>query len=243
MGNERVALRRAMALALDRKTLIDVVYSGQALPANQLVPPGVAGHDATLPPSTYDPAAANALLDRFGYKARDAEGYRKAPDGKPLTLTTSLRTGSISREIATLWKKNLDAIGLRGEFHLTPFQDFVKELEGGKFQVYWGGYGGAPYGYPELDQLDSRQPPTVNTARFRLGEYDRAVDRFYASPNEEGRNAAARQASELASTYAPILPTIFRLENDFVQPWVQGYSKQIYTNYWKYLDIDLARRK
>ena len=83
----------------------------------------------------------------------------------------------------------------------------------------------------------------MNTARFRSAEYDRAVDRFYASPNEEGRNAAARQASELTSTYAPILPTIFRLENDFVQPWVQGYSKQLYTNYWKYLDIDLARRK
>ena len=32
-------------------------------------------------------------------------------------------------------------------------------------------------------------------------------------------------------------------KNDFVQPWVQGYSKQLYTNYWKYLDIDLARRK
>src|SRR5438477_6267921 len=243
MGKERIALRRAMALALDRKTLIDVVYSGQALPANQLVPPGVAGHDATLPPSTYDPSAANALLDRYGYEARDAEGYRKAPDGKPLTLTTSLRTGSISREIATLWKKNLDAIGLRGEFHLTPFQDFVKKLEAGNFQLYWGGYGGVPYGYPQLDQLDSRQPPTVNTARFRLAEYDRAVDRFYASPNEKGRNAAARQASELASTYAPILPTIFRLQNDFVQPWVQGYSKQLYTNYWKYLDVDLARRK
>ena len=94
-----------------------------------------------------------------------------------------------------------------------------------------------------MDQLDSRQPPTVNTARFRLAEYDRAVDRFYASPNEKGRNAAARQGSELASTYAPILPTIFRLQNDFVQPWVQGYSKQLYTNYWKYLDVDLARRK
>jgi len=243
MGNERIGLRRAMALAFDRRTLIEVVYAGQALPANQLVPAGVAGYDPSLPPLPYDPAAANALLDRFGYKARDADGYRRAPDGKPLTLTMSLRTGAISREIATLWKKSLDAIGLRSDFHLTPFQDFVKELEGGKFQIYVGGYGGVPVGYPQLDQLDSRQPPTVNTARFRLAEFDRAVDRFYASPNEEGRIAAARQASELASTYVPLLPNIFRLENDYVQPWVLGYSKQLYSSYWKYLDIDLARRK
>ena len=69
------------------------------------------------------------------------------------------------------------------------------------------------------------------------------IEGTLAEIQKEGRNAAARQASELASTYAPILPAIFRLENDFVQPWVQGYSKQLYTNYWKYLDIDLARRK
>jgi oligopeptide transport system substrate-binding protein len=243
MSNERIGLRRAMALGFDRRTMIDVVYAGQALPANQLVPPGVAGHDPSLPALAYDPAAANALLDRFGYKARDTDGYRKALDGKPLTLTMSLRTGAISREIATLWKKNLDAIGLRSDFHMAPFQDFVKALEGGKFQIYVGGYGGVPVGYAELIQLDSRQPATVNTARFKLPEFDRAVDRFFASPNEKGRIAAARQASELTSTYVPLLPTIFRLENDFVQPWVQGYSKQIYTNYWKYLDIDLAQRR
>lgn len=243
MSNEHVALRRAIALGFDRKTLIDVVYAGQALPANQLVPPGVAGHDPSLPTLPYDPASANALLDRFGYKARDADGYRKAPDGKPLTLAMSLRTAAISREIATLWKKNLDALGLRSDFHLAPFQDVIKELEGGQFQLFSGGYGGNPFGYPEMIQLDSRQPTAVNFSRFKLPEYDRTVDRFFASPNDEGRIKAARQASTLASTYVPLLPTIFRLENDFVQPWVQGYSPPLWTSYWKYLDIDLGRRR
>ena len=100
MSKERVALRRAIALGFDRKTLIEVVYNGQALPANQLVPPGVAGFDPSMPPSPYDPAAANALLDRFGYR-RGADGFRAAPDGKPLTITMSLRTAAVSRETAT----------------------------------------------------------------------------------------------------------------------------------------------
>ena len=92
-------------------------------------------------------------------------------------------------------------------------------------------------------QLDSRQPATVNSSRFKLPEYDRTVDRFFASPTDEGRIAAARQASAISSTYVPLLPTIFRLENDFVQPWIQGYSAPIWTSYWKYLDLDLARRR
>jgi peptide/nickel transport system substrate-binding protein len=242
MGNERVALRRAIALCFDRKTLIDVVYAGQALPANQLVPPGVAGHDPTLPPlPPADPAAANALLDRFGFKARDTEGYRLAPDGKPLTLTMSLRTGAISREIATLWKRNLDAIGLRSDFRLTPFQDVIKELEAGNFQMFSGGYGGTPFGYSQLWQVDPRQPTTVNVSRFKSPETPRLIDAFFASPDEAGRVAAARKASEIAASYVPVMPTIFRQQNDFTQPWVLGYSPMRFTNYWKYLDIDLSR--
>ncbi len=243
MSSDHVALRRAIALGFDRRTLIDVVYAGEALPANQLVPPGVSGHDPSLPALAYDPAAGNALLDRFGYTARDGDGYRKTPDGQPLTLRLSLRTGAISREFATLWKKNLDALGLRSDFHLAPFQDVIKELEGGSFQLFSGGYGGIPFGYAQILQLDSREPATVNASRFKLPEYDRTLDRFFANPTEEGRIAAGREASALAATYVPLLPTIFRLEDDFVQPWVRGYSAPVWTSYWKYLDIDLERRR
>jgi hypothetical protein len=49
--------------------------------------------------------------------------------------------------------------------------------------------------------------------------------------------------TELARTYMPELPTIFRLQNDFVQPWLLGFSPQVFSTYWKYLDIDLARRE
>ena len=242
MQNERVALRRAIALAFDRKALIDVVYAGQALPGNQLVPPGVAGYDPKLPPAPpASPQAANALLDRFGFKARDAEGFRLAPDGKPLTLTMSLRSGAISREIATLWKKNLDAIGLRSDFHITPFQDMIKELEGGSFQMYFGGYGGVPFGYPVLWQMDGRQPVSVNVSRFKSPEVEKLVDAFFASGDEAGRIAAARKVNDIAATYVPLMPTIFRQENDFTQPWVQGYSAMRFSNYWKYLDIDRSR--
>lgn len=243
MDNDRVALRRAIALAFDRREMAQVVYARQALPANQLVPPGVSGHDPGLPPAaSADPQAANALLDRFGYKARDAQGFRLAPDGKPLTLTLSLRTGAISREIAILWKKDLDAIGLRSDFHLTPFQDVIKELEGGSFQMYYGGYGGVPFGYPVLLQMDDRQPVTVNASRFKSAQVEKLVDAFFASGDEAGRIAAARQGSEIAATYLPLMPAIFRQQNDFAQPWVRGYSAMRYTNYWKYLDIDLARQ-
>ena len=241
---ERVALRRAMAYAVDIDLLIRVVYAGQALPTRQFVPPGVGGHDPSLVPKPlYDPAAANALLDRFGYTARDAEGFRKNLDGKPLTITMTLRSGAVSREIQTLWKKNLDAIGLRTDFHVTPFQDAIKELEQGQYQTYFGGFGGSPAGYAVHSQLHTRQPRRVNVTQFKNADYDRAADEFLRSATSAGQIAAARKMTEIAGTWMPELPAFFRLESNIVQPWVQGYAPPIFSSYWKYLDIDLARRK
>jgi oligopeptide transport system substrate-binding protein len=244
MSNDRVALRRAIGLAFDLDTLVKVVYGGQALPANQIVPPGVAGHDPSLPTKPqYDPAAAKALLDRFGYASKDAEGFRMGPDGKPLTITVTLRSGALSREIQTLWKKNMDAIGLRMDFHVTPFQDAIKEMQQGQFQIIFRGFGGSPSGYPELLQLYSKQPRRINAGLFNLPEYDRAAEQFLRSGTAAEQIAAARKMSELARTYMPMLPAIFRLENDFVQPWLRGFSPPVFSTYWKYLDIDLDRRK
>ena len=47
----------------------------------------------------------------------------------------SLRTGAISREMETLLKKNMDAIGIRMHFRLAPFQDIIKEVHAGNFQL------------------------------------------------------------------------------------------------------------
>ena len=234
MANDRIALRRAIALGFDVGNLIKVLYAGLALPANQLVPPGVTGHDPEFAPRpAHDPRAANALLDRFGYDKRDPDGYRRALDGKPLTLTLLLRTSAISREIQTQWKRDMDAIGLRMNYRLTPFQDAIKDLEAGKFQLYFGGYGGIPSGYAELQQLYGKEPPAVNASRFSSPEYDRAMEEYLRSGRDAEQIANARRMSEIAKTYVPIIPAIFRLENDYVQPWLLGYRPQIFQTYWK----------
>jgi ABC-type transport system substrate-binding protein len=244
MSNDRIALRRAIAMAIDLDQLVKVVYGGQALVANQIAPPLVTGYDPSFPARPiYDPAAAMALLDRFGYASKDAEGYRKGPDGKPLTITLTMRSGAVSREMQTLVHKSMEAIGVRMDFHITPFQDAIKEMEQGQFQIIFRGFGGTPSGYPELLQLYGKQPRRINSGLFKLAAYDRAAEAFLRSGTPPEQRAAARTMTDLARTYMPMLPAIFRLENDFVQPWLLGFSPPIFSTYWKYLDIDLARRK
>ena len=244
MSNERIALRRAIAHGFDTDTLIKVVLADQAIPANQFIPPGVGGHDPESPAkSIYDPATAKALLDRFGYTKRDTDGFRQVPDGSRLTIVLSLRTGGITRELQTLFKKNMDAIGLRTDFNVMPFQDMIKDLEKGKFQMYSGGFGGSPSGYNEHSQLHSKQPQRVNVVQFANADYDRAAEAFLKSATEEEQLAAARTMYGIARTYMPQLPVYFRLESNYVQPWLSGFRPGVFSSYWKYLDVDPAKRK
>ena len=244
MDREHIALRRAIALAIDTESLVRVVYAGQGLPANQIVPPTATGYDPSLPKKPlFDRAAAVRLLDRFGFDKLDGDGFRKGPDGKPLTLTFTIRSGAISRETQTLLKRDMDAVKLRMEFHVTPFQDVVKELVAGQFQMAFVGQGGVPSGYAVLIPLWGKAQSSINLSRFKLAEYDAAFGLFLRSSESAAQIASARKMTELAQAYMPMLPAVFRVETNYVQPWLLGFSPPIFKQYYKFLDIDLALQR
>ena len=115
-GNDRIALRRAIQMAFDDNEYIRVLEAGNATVREQVVPPGIEGHiDAYRNPNAFNPAAANALLDRFGYK-RGADGYRRMPDGSALVVTSLIGTSSTARKGAEFTKRMLDRIGVRTAF-------------------------------------------------------------------------------------------------------------------------------
>jgi oligopeptide transport system substrate-binding protein len=137
----QVALRRAIAMGFNTDEMIRVLFAGQALPANQLLPPHSTGFDDKLPPrSLYDPAAARALLDRFGYKDRDGDGYRETPDGKPLVVSRGTLPESWYREADTLFKKNMDAIGIRMDVQQQTFAELLNLARAGKLPMFNLGY-------------------------------------------------------------------------------------------------------
>ncbi|RZA31128.1 MAG: heme-binding protein, partial [Lysobacteraceae bacterium] len=67
-GKDRVALRRAISLAYNNAEDIALLKKGFAIKAESPLPPNVLGYDPGYrSPVPYDPALANALLDRYGY--------------------------------------------------------------------------------------------------------------------------------------------------------------------------------
>jgi ABC-type transport system substrate-binding protein len=236
MDNAHVALRRAISLGIDVGTLIKVVYNGQGLPASQIVAPGISGYDPNAKKRVYDPVTAAALLDRFGYDKRDAQGFRLQPDGKPFTVVLTILTGNVWREIQTLLKRDMDALGVRIDFKVTPTQDLFKEAAQGKFMLTIHGRSATPLGLI-FQTFYSTQPPEANESRFRFPAYDRALDEFFTADSDGGRLKAASRMTEILQTYMPVMPLLYDVENAFVQPWLMGYYPSRVAAHWQYMDI------
>ena len=244
-STSQVALRRAIAMGFDTGELIRVLFAGMALPANQLLPPGVSGHDTSMPArSIYDPAAARALLDRFGFVDKDGDGYREMPDGKPLTVSRGTLPESWYREADLLWKKNMDAIGVRMVVQQQTFAELLNLSLAGKLQMFNLGYRAlAPSGYEILETLWGKASTDSNRSRFRRPEFDEAYEKFIATPDGPERLAAVRRMNEVVAAYVPMTLHTHGISNVIVQPWVMGYTISAFGSSWKYLDIDNAKRR
>ena len=244
-SSAQVALRRAIAMGFDIDEAIRVLYAGNALPANQLLPPGVNGHDPTLPPrSIYDPAGARALLDRFGFKDIDGDGYRETPDGKPLTLVRGTLPESWYRDADTLWKKNMDAIGIRMQINQQTFAELLNQMRAGRLQMFNLGYRSLePSGYLILQTLWSKERRDTNPSQFKRPAYDAAYEAFLRTPAGPERTALARKMSEISQAWVPMILHTYGVGNVICYPWVLGYWPSPFGGSWKYADVDIARRK
>ena len=136
---DKVALRRAIALAVDLDREIRLVRRGQAVPAQSPIAPGTWGYDPAFKSemSEYNLARAKALLDLYGYVDHDGDGWREQPDGQPLLLEYATSARPAARQLSELWKKNMDAMGLRIEFKVAKWPEQLKASRAGKLMM-WG---------------------------------------------------------------------------------------------------------
>ena len=243
---ERIALRRAIVMGLNTPDLINVWYQGQAVAATQPIPPNVAGHSADFNVGVkYDPATAKALLDRFGYKDRDGDGWRERPDGSPLVLSMGSSTSGRDRERDELWKKSMAAIGIKIDFIKQKWPDLLKMGRAAKLQMWPVGWI-TTYGEGDafMQLLYSKNIGQSNYSRFVNAEYDELYRQSKRIPDSPERNAIYRKMALIIAAYNPWDLGVYRYENTVVRPWVQGYKKNVYIEHpWQFLDIDVAKQK
>jgi ABC-type transport system substrate-binding protein len=244
---DKIALRRAIGLAYNVEREISTIRRGQAIPAQSILVPHTYGYDPTFKSEMgdYDPARAKALLDLYGYKDIDGDGWREMPDGKPLLITRSTLPEQIYREYDTLWKKNMDAIGIRTVFSVQKFAESLKQSRAGKLQVWsLGGSAADPDGQGSLQRFDGNQIGGQNQARFNNARMNEIYKQLSALPDGPERKALFREAQEIGVAYMPYKGLGHRKSTDLWHPWVIGYKRPLFWQEWMHMiDIDLAKKR
>lgn len=238
---EKVALRRAIALAYNAPQEITHVRKGQALPAETAIAPLTFGHDGNVRTemSQYDPARAKALLDLYGYIDRDGDGWRDLPDGRPLELLYATQSDQASRQLAEIWDKSMKAVGLKMSFKVAQWPENLKALRAGRLMLWGVGWSaGTPDGDTFLALAYSPNTGQSNHARFHLPAFDTLYEQQARLPDGPERLALMQQAAQLMVVNMPYKFSAHRVVTDLTHPHVKGYRRNPFVReFFKFVDV------
>lgn len=236
----RIALRRAILMAYDVDEEIRVLRKGQAQRAHFIAPPAAVGHDAEYRSSQrFDPAAANALLDRFDYR-RGADGYRMTPEGRPLVFTMYSSTASIDRERDELWARAMQRIGVRLAIRKDKFGELLKQAKQCRLSAWslaW--IAGIPDAGYFMQALYGGNIGRSNNGCFQLAEFDRRYEATLTMADGPERRAAYRELQRLVEYHAGWLFGTVRFRNQLHVSRLLGYRRHpvLHANF-MYLDLE-----
>jgi ABC-type transport system substrate-binding protein len=242
---DKIALRRAICSAYNLPDEIRVIRNGQALPATQPIPPDVEGHVAGYKGlSPYDPSSARALLDKFGYRDRDGDGFRELPDGRPLVIHQLTLAGAVSRQYDDLWLRSMREVGIRMDFQVQAFPEAIKAAHAGKLQFSAFGWSG-DIADDFMRQFYGPNAGAGNLSRFRNADYDALYNQSRRTANTAERNRLYEAMTKIVSAQAPWCTIAYRISSTVVAPQVRGYRKNVhhFVTPWDYLDMEAPQQR
>ena len=243
---ERVALRRAIALAYRVDDQVAILDKYQSVRTQTPLPPAVTGHEPGFesPMLAYSVPRAKALLDMFGYVDRDGDGCRDNPDGSKLVIDHAWYPTTRERERNRLWKASMDDIGICMTFDkVEKLPDLRKQARVGRVQMLsYGWIADYPDGENYLQLFTHNSIGQANYAMFDLPEYDALFEQARRLPPGPEREALYHRMVRLIVVYVPWVVEAYKAYHVLVHPWVLNFRKHPFGHEpWRYLDIDLAR--
>jgi oligopeptide transport system substrate-binding protein len=225
---DNVKVRRALALAIDRESLIKNVIKGDEQPAYAVSYPGTAGYSpqARLTGTLDD---ARRLLAEAGY-----------PNGRgfpPLDLiyNTNINHRVIAEAIQQMWKKDLNVdVELRNE----EWKVYLDAQTTEDYQIARAGWI-ADYVDPNsfLDLWETGNGN--NETNWSNPDYDRLLAASRAAKTDTERYAIYQKMDAILVDELPIIPIYYYTRVHLVNPKVKGfYPTLLDLHPWNSVDIE-----
>ncbi len=166
----QLALRRAIAHAIDREAIIEHVFAGTARPANALLPPTHWAGNPELRPYRHDPQQARQLLAEAGFEL-------------PVPLVYKTSSDPFRVRIATIVQSQLAQAGIELDIRSYDWGTFYGDIKAGRFQLYslaWIGIK-SPDIFRYVFHSSAIPPAGANRGHFVDAEVDTLIEAAEAS--------------------------------------------------------------
>lgn len=226
---DRVEVRRALALAIDRERLVRQVLRGGTRAATSFTPPGVGDYVAPAL-VRFDPQEARRLLAEAGFP-----GGRGFPSVE-LLFDSRDHHRVVAEAVQQMWREQLGiAVNLRNEE--------TRVLIGSKRQMQFdlarGSWNASSYQDPWYFLGPWATGGLYNEARWSDADYDMAIARAADERDPAVRFAALREAEERLLAQMPAIPVYFTTQVFLLHPSVRGFVPRAFADrHVKYLWLE-----
>jgi len=184
-------VREAFELAIDRKTIVDVVYNGEYTPTVQAIPPAspFANKAARVPTRNVD--RAKALLREAGHTA-------------PVVVNLMVANSPDFRQVGEVIQSMAREAGFDVRIQATEFATSLSTAEKGDYEAYIVGWSGRADADGNLFSFVTSRGP-LNYAKFASPEVDKLMSDARIVSDVAQRTALYTKAAELVQAERPIL--------------------------------------
>ncbi|OOZ42072.1 peptide ABC transporter substrate-binding protein [Solemya pervernicosa gill symbiont] len=228
----KLKVRRAIAHAIDRQTIIRTLFNDGAVTANAMLPTqhwsGYRGNS----PYRYDPAAARALLTEAGYGENNRLKLVYKSSSDPLRL-----------RLATVLQHQLQAVGIDLEIRSYDWSTLFGDIKAGRFQLYslaWVGIR-TPDIFRYAFHSESLPPSGANRGRFIDHTADHLIESAETSETLQGQAQHYRSLQQYLLEQLPYIPLWYEHQTVASRRFIKGYRLAADGNYDGLTEVVLER--
>ncbi|HXT11138.1 MAG TPA: peptide ABC transporter substrate-binding protein [Candidatus Angelobacter sp.] len=226
-----VRVRRALAMAIDRESIVKDIMKGGQMPAFNLTPPGTGGYTCRAK-LTENVAEARRLLAEAGFP-----GGKGMPPVEILYNTLEYHR-TIAEAIQQMWRTRL---GVDARLVNQEWKVYLDSLRSLNYQVARAGWTG-DYNDPNsfLDMWTTGNGN--NETGWSNAEYDRLIAQAAATVDPKARLEVFQKAEALLVDELPMIPIYFYTRVYLQRPEVRGWYPTILDNHpYKYVYLEAPK--